>query len=140
MKMLVGHTTPQTAYVQDDYPYGLHLRCRRRLWIETKPSRGQRLVTQTLAPDTQRPNNPHRETFATLTVAFLVEESDVGVKYPYGYGEIEIDPDDVGKVLVTYAHRGMKLPMVEKFVELFGAALLDDYALEAILKLRKEGR
>lgn len=36
MKVLSGHTSPETAYVVDDYPYGFRLRCKIRYWIETK--------------------------------------------------------------------------------------------------------
>lgn len=47
---LHGHTTPETAYVVDDYPYGFRLRCKIRYWVETKPGFGQRFVSQTTNP------------------------------------------------------------------------------------------
>lgn len=50
MKTLVGHVSAETAYVQPDYPYGRTLRCKRRVWVETKRGHGQRVVFQTTDP------------------------------------------------------------------------------------------
>src|SRR5262245_18083617 len=50
MKILNGHTSPDTAYVVDDYPYGFTLRCRIRYWLEYKPNKGFRFVSQTSNP------------------------------------------------------------------------------------------
>lgn len=47
--VLHGHTSQDTAYVQEDYPYGRELRCQRRVWLETN-KRGTRFVTQTSNP------------------------------------------------------------------------------------------
>lgn len=51
---LTGHTSPDTAYVLDDYPYGRTLRCAIRCWVETGATdrtRGQqRLTSQTANP------------------------------------------------------------------------------------------
>ncbi len=46
---LVGHTSPETAYVVQDYPYGFRLRCKIRYWVETT-KHGQRVVSQTTNP------------------------------------------------------------------------------------------
>lgn len=35
LTLLTGHTTPETAYNVDDYPYGRTLRCKIRYWVET---------------------------------------------------------------------------------------------------------
>ena len=48
--ILQGHTTPETAYVVNDYPYGFRLRCTIRYWLEYKPGTGFRLVSQTTNP------------------------------------------------------------------------------------------
>ena len=34
-RILNGHTSPETAYVVQDYPYGYRLRCKIRYWLET---------------------------------------------------------------------------------------------------------
>lgn len=50
MKILTGHTSPETAYVVQDYPYGFRLRCQIRYWLEFKAGKGVRLVSQTSNP------------------------------------------------------------------------------------------
>ena len=50
IEVLVGHTSPETAHVTIDYPYGFRLRCQRREWLEYKPKKGYRFVTQTSNP------------------------------------------------------------------------------------------
>ena len=50
MQILKGHISPDTAYVVDDYPYGYTLRCKIRYWLEHKPGKGFRLVSQTTNP------------------------------------------------------------------------------------------
>jgi hypothetical protein len=78
MKHLTGHTSPETAYIVADYPYGFTLRCQKRYWIETKPGHGQRLVTQTSNP--KKPgvvwNKPKADTYWMILV--LVQEDDTG--------------------------------------------------------------
>jgi hypothetical protein len=50
MKLLTGHTSPETAYVVNDYPYGFRLRCTIRYWLEYKAKHGFRLWSQTTNP------------------------------------------------------------------------------------------
>lgn len=50
MNILIGHTSPETAYVVDDYPYGFRLRCKIRYWLEYHAKRGFRFVSQTTNP------------------------------------------------------------------------------------------
>lgn len=47
---LHGHTSQETAFLVEDYPYGFTLRCKYRCWIEHKPSYGYRFVSQTTNP------------------------------------------------------------------------------------------
>ena len=48
--LLHGHSTPETAYLVNDYPYGFRLRCKIRYWLECKKGHGCRLVSQTTNP------------------------------------------------------------------------------------------
>lgn len=52
--LLLGHTSPETAYVVEDYPYGFRLRCKIRYWIETAQKGAkkgqQRFMSQTTNP------------------------------------------------------------------------------------------
>ena len=74
---LTGHTSPQTAYVVEDYPYGFRLRTTIRYWLETKPSHGQRFVSQTLNPRTGRWNKPKASTYAPVAVMFVNADGHV---------------------------------------------------------------
>jgi hypothetical protein len=65
LKLLSGHTSPETAYVVDDYPYGFRLRCSIRYWLEYNPKRGFRLVSQTTNPKRGNAwNKPKASTYA----------------------------------------------------------------------------
>ena len=73
-QVLTGHDSPETAFVQDDYPYGRH-RTERRVWVETAAKgskRGQqRFMAQTHNPKTGRWNNPKKSTYSDIIVLYL---------------------------------------------------------------------
>lgn len=75
-KTLAGHVSPDTAFVVDDYPYGWKLRTKIRYWIETKKGHGQRFVSQTLNPKTDKWNKPKAGTYNVL--AIMVQDLDTG--------------------------------------------------------------
>ena len=52
MKSLFNHTSPETAFLCEDYPYGFRLRCKIRYWIEFKKNKGYRFCSQTTNPRT----------------------------------------------------------------------------------------
>jgi hypothetical protein len=74
-QLLTGHTSADTAYVVDGYPYG-QLRTQKRYWIESKPKHGDRLVTQTLNPKTGRWNKPKAGTYTLVLVLWLEPQED----------------------------------------------------------------
>ena len=67
-EFLFGHTSPETAYVVDDYPYGFRERTQIRYWIESAPKRGDRFVSQTKNPKTGYWNAPKPSTYAPIGV------------------------------------------------------------------------
>jgi hypothetical protein len=75
---LAGHTSPETAYVIDDYPYGFRLRCSIRYWLECKKGHGFRLISQTSNP--KKPglvwNKPKAGTYHAFAV--MVLDPDTG--------------------------------------------------------------
>lgn len=75
MITLLGHTSPDTAYMVDDYPYGFRLRTQIRYWIETNKN-GQRFVSQTLNPKTGEWNKPKAGTYDPIKVLVLNEENN----------------------------------------------------------------
>ena len=75
MKILTGHTSPETAYVVEDYPYGFRLRCKIRYWIEYKPKVGCRFVSQTTNPKRGGIwNKPKPETYCRFGAAMYLDE------------------------------------------------------------------
>lgn len=75
--LLFNHTSPETAYVVDDYPYGFKLRCKIRYWIE-KATKGKcagqyRFCSQTLNPKTGNWNKPK---YSVYTAWMCLEKDD----------------------------------------------------------------
>ena len=74
VRPLVGHISPETAFLIADYPYGRKLRCQRRVWIEHSPSHGFRFVAQTTNPKNGRWNKPHKSTYSEIAMALYLDE------------------------------------------------------------------
>jgi len=78
MKPLYGHTSQETAFVVNDYPYGFKLRCKIRFWIEYKPRHGFRFMSQTTNP--KKPievwNKPKASTYVELAACMYLDEND----------------------------------------------------------------
>lgn len=72
-KPLYGHTSPETAYVVDDYPYGYTLRTKIRYWLEYKAKKGFRLVSQTVNPKTGAWNKPKASTYSEWAGAMYLD-------------------------------------------------------------------
>lgn len=64
-----GHTSEETALLVEDYPYGFRLRTSIRYWIETTKN-GDRFVSQTLNPKTDRWNKPKKSTYIEAGVIY----------------------------------------------------------------------
>ena len=105
MTILSGHTTPETAYVVNDYPYGFRLRCKIRYWLEYKKGKGFRLVSQTTDPKTtayERWNKPKASTYLELAaVMYLDEENHVQWK---GLSEYDAQTEKMKPALEEYGH------------------------------------
>ena len=71
---LYGHTNEATAYLVDDYPYGFRLRTKIRYWLEHKPKKGWRFVSQTMNPKTNRWNKPKASTYMDWGGAMFLDE------------------------------------------------------------------
>lgn len=83
IKVLRGHTSMDTAFLVDDYPYGYTLRCSIRYWIETatkgaKKGR-QRFMSQTTNPKVDGTvwNKPKGSTYALMAWMYLDEQDYV---------------------------------------------------------------
>jgi len=71
---MIGHTSPETAYLVDDYPYGRTVRCRIRYWLEEDPKRGFRFCSQTENPKNLRWNAPKKSTYSLLAGAMYLDD------------------------------------------------------------------
>lgn len=77
MKLLTNHTTPETAYVVADYPYGFTLRCQIRYWLEFHPKRGFRFLSQTTNPKRGNVwNKPKASTYCKFGAAMYLDENE----------------------------------------------------------------
>lgn len=83
VRVINGHTSPETAYTVDDYPYGYSLRCKIRYWTETAEKgtgKGQqRFVSQTTNPKKVGEvwNKPKASTYSPIVVMYLDHQSHV---------------------------------------------------------------
>lgn len=104
-KELHGHTSPETAYVVDDYPYGYTARTTIRYWLEHKPSKGYRLVSQTINPKTGRWNKPKQSTYVEIAASMYLD--DKGHVQWTGVG-IYDEPGQVEQFIKDFPHAGTK--------------------------------
>jgi hypothetical protein len=78
MKLLFGHTSRETAFVVEDYPYGFRLRCKIRYWLDYNPKRGFRFVSETTNPKRAGEfwNKPKASTYCRFGGAMFLDEND----------------------------------------------------------------
>lgn len=69
------HTSEETAYIVQSYPYG-RKRTQKKFWIETT-KRGDRLCGMTLNPKTQQWNNPHKDTYKDVMVLVKMDNDHI---------------------------------------------------------------
>jgi len=73
--MLSGHTSFETAYRVENYPYG-RLRCKIWFWIEHKASKGYRFMSRTENPKNGRMNAPKASTYMEFAGAMYLDENE----------------------------------------------------------------
>ena len=74
---LFGHTSFETAYKVENYPYGFKLRTTLYCWIETHPKKGDRYCTCTINPKNGRINATKCSTYMNIKVLYLDEQGYV---------------------------------------------------------------
>lgn len=112
--LLSGHTSEETAYIVDDYPYGFRLRCKIRYWIETSPKKGSRFCSQTTNPKAigERWNKAKKGNYYDLIAMYInhegyVKQSSLNIEYGTAEG-------------------------LAQFVHEFGEVLTSEYEIERI--------
>jgi hypothetical protein len=75
-RVLAECVSPETAHVQQDYPYGRRLRCQRRCWLEYRVGFGFRFCTQTTNPKREGLvwNAVKESTYTPLAALCLTDE------------------------------------------------------------------
>lgn len=73
---LYNHTSFETAYVVQDWPWGYKLRTEKRFWIESNKS-GDRQVTQTLDPRTNKWCAPKKSTYYPVKIFYTSDEKKI---------------------------------------------------------------
>ena len=114
------HTSPETAYVVDDYPYGFTLRCKIRYWIKYKKNFGYRFCSQTTNP--RKPitiwNAPKKGTYVRLAMIMYLDTENEHLKHDCL--DIICSIDRVSNFLEIY-RSGMNDSMIqntEKYIEI----------------------
>jgi hypothetical protein len=100
-RVLSGHTSPETAFVVDDYPYGFRLRCKIRYWLEFRKGFGFRLMSQTTnpkRPETEVWNKPKGSTYNYIGAMWL---DSIGHVHWTGVSEYNLD--NLEEYAKTYA-------------------------------------
>jgi len=75
--ILKNHTSLETAYKVENYPYGFRLRTAIYYWIETVAKKGDRFCSCTVNPKSGRFNAEKKSTFTNIGFMFLDENNHV---------------------------------------------------------------
>lgn len=111
MKYFYEANSKENAHVVSDYPWGFTLKCQMSFWIETT-KRGQRFVSQSINPKTNRECKPKKSTYSDIMI--LCEHVDDNGKTKTGYTSID---------------RYDSKERLEKFLATHGDKLTDDQTL-----------
>lgn len=100
-------------HVIEDYPYGFRLRTQIRYWVETKDKNGQRLVSQTLNPKTNKWNKPKKSTYSDVLAVYTNDENghlmSSGISFAYdGQGQLDKFVDTFKDVLSEWHRKQFK--------------------------------
>ena len=149
--ILSNHTSPETAYLVDDYPYGFRLRCKIRYWLETN-KKGTRFCSQTTNPKASGEvwNKPKCSTYSEISgVMYLDENNHVQWAALNQYAdtkECRAYLDAYGEAATNYKGLVYMVKLKENFDKAkarlgnpeYGTALFKQAYLEAIGETRKE--
>jgi uncharacterized protein YeeX (DUF496 family) len=130
-KVLLGHTSEQTAYTVNDYPYGFQKRCKIRFWVETGP-KGQRVCSQTTNPDKPGEvwNKVKRTNYTQIRVLYLdantghVKDADLSMHATKK--EVDAFLDKYGADNFTDDYTSKTLELMKKYRQLMMQRFAND--------------
>jgi hypothetical protein len=73
---LYNHTSFETAYVVQDWPWGYKLRTEKRFWIESNKN-GDRQISQTLDPGSGKWCAPKKSMYSPVKIFYTSDEKKV---------------------------------------------------------------
>jgi len=136
------HTSPETAFIIEDYPFGFRLRCKMRVWVETKKNQGMRVMRQTTDPRKAGEvwNTPKKSTYDTIKVLYI--DSDTGHLEsagwsPNGYRDNMEFLADFHEVLTEKQIRLITLYYATDIVREMGVSLYENGRAEFYVKLKE---
>lgn len=108
------HTTPETAFVVADYPYGFTLRCKIRFWLETN-KKGTRFCSQTTNPRTGNVawNKPKASTYSSTGAMYLDEKGHVQWESLNPYAEIP----QIKQYVETFGENATNIGEIKKYLK-----------------------
>jgi hypothetical protein len=105
-KPLFNHTSFETGIEIDGYPYG-SLRTKIRYWIETNTRHGDRFVSCTLNPKTNRWNKPHAGTYSAVILMTELTEDKPETSQRKGFiSHVHLDFNDTVEEFKTFLNFG----------------------------------
>lgn len=124
------HTSPETAYIIEDYPFGFRLRCKMRVWIESDKKKGMRVVRQTTDPRKAGEfwNAPKKSTYSDIRVLYLDSDTDhiESSSWTAGYSNDNMEfLAEFGEVLTEKQIHIITIHYVADIVREMGINLLD---------------
>lgn len=136
------HTSPETAYIIEDYPFGFRLRCKMRVWIESDKKKGMRVVRQTTDPRKAGEfwNAPKKSTYDTLKVLYIDSDTghieSAGWNSNYSSGNMEFLAD-FGDVLTEKQIHMITIHYAADIVREMGITPYDNGRAEFYAKLKE---
>jgi len=147
MKYIFNHTDQATAKVIDDYPYGFRLRTKIRYWLETKPKKGDRFMSQTLNPKKGYWNKPKASTYSSIGVICEDEKGHIkwsGVNIYSGAELVKTFVEQIGGIEKLNADQhtmyNQLLGINEVKVNEFTGEKVKDYSIKWERNHNKESR
>jgi len=109
LKIIEKQPTEENPYIVDNYPYGFRLKTKIRYWVETT-KRGQRFISQTLNPKTQKWNKPKKSVYSNIILIGLNEKGYITYTNLNLYSKEEAENfyNNYNKFFSEYQHKEYK--------------------------------
>ena len=136
------YTSPETAYIIEDYPFGFRLRCKMRVWVESDSKKGMRVCRQTTNPKLQGEiwNAPKKSTYSTIRLLYIDTETGYieSASWSAGYSDNNMEfLADFGEVLTEKQINAITIHYAADIVREYGITLHNNGRAEFYAKLKE---